>query len=198
MVEVSLLDNRLESQLGDFGSEHFDRNDSPDHFTTMFSNPDVPVTYSPGAFHILQLGVFVTLNKYVGVTFSGRRKHVGTAPTPPLGAPPAPYAYRKNTVWYPKQATVDGKSRFTLASLPGRPLSADGDNGGKGKGVERKGKGKGKLVEDERKRVEGKGKGTEGKGVEGKGKDGKGTKKKLNPPPNPEPLYLTSEMINME
>ncbi|KAJ3512625.1 hypothetical protein NMY22_g15276 [Coprinellus aureogranulatus] len=117
---LSALDTRLVNQLGDFGSEHYDGRDSPDHFTTMFSNPDIPAYYKPGAFHILQLGVFVVLDKYVGVTFSGQRRHVGTAPTPPLGAPSEESAYRFNVVCYPKDGAVDGLSRFTLASLPGK------------------------------------------------------------------------------
>lgn len=86
----------------------------------MFSNPDIPDYYQPGGFHILQLGAYVILNKYVGVTFSGQRRHVGTAPTPPPGFPAIESAYRFNAVCYPKDAAVDGLSRFSLASLPGK------------------------------------------------------------------------------
>lgn len=84
----------------------------------MFSNPDIPGSYQPGAFHILHLGVFPILEKYTGITFSGRRRHVGTAPTPSPGRKPAHSAYRLTIVHYPKASAVDGSSRFTLASLP--------------------------------------------------------------------------------
>ena len=186
---TALSDNRLASQLGDFGCEHFDRNDSPDHFTTMFSNPDIPTEYEPGAFHILQLGVFVVLRKFVGVTFSGRRRYVGTAPTPPLGFSGAPYAYRFNVVWYPKQAAVDGNSRWTLASLPGRGSTATDNQ----QTVTKKGVSPEAVVElstsstleleaDDLTALSGDEEGEQGAK---KGSD------------DPEPLYLTPEMINM-
>lgn len=115
-------DNRLASQLGDFGCEHYDGRDSPDHLTTMFANPDIPNDYNPGAFHILQLGAFAVLRKYTGITFSGQRRHIGTAPTPPSNNPAAidAAAYRFNVVCYPKDAAVDGLSTFSLASLPAK------------------------------------------------------------------------------
>ncbi|KAJ3528197.1 hypothetical protein NMY22_g9513 [Coprinellus aureogranulatus] len=109
-VGASSSDVSLEDELGDFGLPHFDPHDSPDHLTTIFSNPDVPKTYSPGAFHVLQLGVFAVQ---------------GNLPErPPGGGEAVPYAYRLNAVCYPKEAAVDGTSRFTLASMPGRPGSS--------------------------------------------------------------------------
>jgi hypothetical protein len=86
----------------------------------MFANPDVPKSYQPGTFHVLHLGVFTVLDKYIGITFSARRRHVGTAPTPPPGRKPVRSAYRLTSVHYPKALAVDGSSRFTLASLPGK------------------------------------------------------------------------------
>ncbi|KAJ3515258.1 hypothetical protein NMY22_g14501 [Coprinellus aureogranulatus] len=173
---LSATDNRLANQLGDFGCEHFDKTDSPDHFTTMLSNPDIPTTYQPGAFHILQLGVFSVLYKFVGVTFSGRRRHVGTAPTPPPGSPPVPYAYRFNVVWYPKDAAVNGNSRWTLASLPGPSSTSVKPRKRCQKGAKVAPKG---APESE------------------KGKqraDGDTQRKKVKAP---DPLYLTPEMINL-
>ncbi|KAJ3539558.1 hypothetical protein NMY22_g4683 [Coprinellus aureogranulatus] len=171
-------DTRLGNQLGDFGCEHFDKNDSPDHLTTMFANPDVPKEYKSGAFHILHLGVFVVLDKYVGVTFSGRRLHVGTAPTPPPGCPAVPYAYRFNVVWYPKDASVDGQSRFTLASLPGKKSAPSCPEKPK----------KPRKPRKEKPRKVGKGKGNGDKSV------GKIKSKNAD---GPFPLYITPEMINM-
>ncbi|KAJ3538211.1 hypothetical protein NMY22_g5264 [Coprinellus aureogranulatus] len=126
---ISSSDKNLESQLGDFGRPHYDPLDSPDHLTTMFSNPDLPRNYNPGFFHILQLGVFIALRKYVGITFSGRRRHVGTSPTPPKGTPSVSSAYRFTSVHYPQAAALDGSSSFTLASLPGKPSGSQARNG---------------------------------------------------------------------
>ncbi|KAJ3519810.1 hypothetical protein NMY22_g13029 [Coprinellus aureogranulatus] len=129
---LSASDNRLRHQLGDFGCEHYDDRDSPDHLTTMFSNPDIPENYDPGSFHVLQLGIFVVLEKYVGITFSGQRRHVGTAPTPPVGCPPQLSAYRCNVPHF-----RGGKARAKKRDVKSR----EGRTGG------RQDKGKGKDVE---------------------------------------------------
>lgn len=161
----------------------------------MFANPDIPNNYKSGSFHILQLGVFVVLEKHIGVTFSGRRLHMGTAPTPPPGCPSVPYAYRFNVVWYPKHASVDGRSRFTLASLPGKTgvpaLRSRITKSRKAK------VGKGQ-----------KGKEKDAKPLKGKAKAGNSQKSKRKPTTDnverapravrPSPLHITSEMINVE
>ncbi|TEB18468.1 hypothetical protein FA13DRAFT_1803476 [Coprinellus micaceus] len=113
---LSASDNRLGSQLGDFGCENYDGRDSPDHLTTMFANPDIPKDYNSGVFHVLQLGAFVVLNKYIGVTFSGQRRHVGTAPTPPSDDSSAidESAYRFNVVCWDPSVT---KTRQGIESI---------------------------------------------------------------------------------
>lgn len=112
---------------------------------------------------MLHLGAFVVLNKYVGVTFSGQRRHVGTAPTPPLGYPAIQSAYRFNVVCYPKDAAVDGLSRFTLASLPGKKAASS-----EGKPDDNQKEGKGTVIKRVGSNVMGMGKGMskgKGKGV---------------------------------
>lgn len=154
----------------------------------MFSNPDIPAEYEPGAFHILQLGVFVVLRKFVGITFSGRRRHVGTAPTPPLGFSCVPYAYRFNVVWYPKEAAVDGNSRWTLASLPGKGSAND-----KQKTVTKK------AAADKDASVEPATGGIhEAEDLAALSDDEEREQEARKGSEDPEPLYLTPEMINTE
>lgn len=156
----------------------------------MFSNPDIPDEYEPGAFHILQLGVFVVLRKFVGITFSGRRRHVGTSPTPPFGFPSVPHAYRFNVVWYPKQAAVDGSSRWTLASLPGKGSVVTEKQKSATKGGPNEEKTAEHLAGDEPE--------LEVDGLERLSDDEEGEKEVKKGAGDPEPLYITPEMINVE
>ncbi|KAF6750856.1 hypothetical protein DFP72DRAFT_1072011 [Ephemerocybe angulata] len=108
-------------EMGHFGEAHFDRKDHYAYISTMISNPSMPRSYHPGYFHILHLGIFAALHKFTGFTFSGRRKHIGTPPTPPAGIVPREDALRVNAVFYPTAQTVNGKAIIALGSLPEKP-----------------------------------------------------------------------------
>jgi hypothetical protein len=93
----------------------------------------MPASHHPGHFHILQLGVFFALQKYVGGTFSAQRMHVATPPRAPEGEEPDPNAVRFNVVYYPTRGTVNGAARFSLGSLPVKPTPVRG-KGSKARG----------------------------------------------------------------
>ncbi|KAF9060247.1 hypothetical protein BDP27DRAFT_1430278 [Rhodocollybia butyracea] len=86
--------NDLSKQLGFFGGMHFDQGDSEGGFTTMFSLPDLPNDsgWGGGQFHLVELGLYVRLDKPVVLSFSGLRLHGGTPPLAPVGM---------NIAWHP-------------------------------------------------------------------------------------------------
>jgi len=83
MVDLTLIEEHLSETLGIFGGPHIDRYDVPGGFTAMISNCDIPDVYEPGRFHILELGVYIILDSFVSVYFSGLRVHGGTSPIGP-------------------------------------------------------------------------------------------------------------------
>jgi hypothetical protein len=84
----------LSRDMGDFGSAHRDERDSVGHFTNMIAKSKLPPNYNPGFFHLLLLGVFVSLQSGVGFNFQGHWKHGGSAPTCPPGEELDPLATR--------------------------------------------------------------------------------------------------------
>jgi hypothetical protein len=107
----------LKEDLGQFGEAHFDSNDHPAYMTVMLSLPTGQHGGDAGYFHILHLGVYTKLVPYRGLVFSGRRKHVGTAPTA-SGATEdeGRTAFRINAVFYPTKYSVDGQGRYSMGS----------------------------------------------------------------------------------
>jgi len=106
--------------MGEFGGEHRDELDSVGHYTTMTSLSRLPASYDPGRFFILYPGVYVTLNDYATVSFSGLRRHGGTAPYAPEGADDAEFesAVRFAVINYPPQRQTGGNQRYALGTLP--------------------------------------------------------------------------------
>ncbi|KIY48152.1 hypothetical protein FISHEDRAFT_73921 [Fistulina hepatica ATCC 64428] len=72
------------SDLGSFGEKHIDNKDCPCAYTCMFCKSNLPKGYDGGRFHLVELGVYVDLNKPVAIYFQGLRYHSGT----PVRAPP--------------------------------------------------------------------------------------------------------------
>lgn len=72
--------------MGEFGGELCNQGDSMGHFTTMTSLSRLPEGYDPRQFFILYPGLYITLNNFATVSFSGLRRHGGTAPYTPEGA----------------------------------------------------------------------------------------------------------------
>ena len=127
-TSISLLifpaEESLASALGFFGGAHTDENDSAAGFSCMTVLSDLPdgEGWEPGRFHLLTLGVFVTLEPFMVVFFTGRLRHGGTAPLqPPEDAKPLPpWAYRLTAIGYPSRRIVEGDVRHALAALPHR------------------------------------------------------------------------------
>jgi len=85
---------------------------------------DMPKSYYPRNSFILGLGVFVRLDKYVMVNFSGRQCHGSTPPLAPRGEKPVAWAYRLTVVSYPPERMTDSSSCFPVGALPnGKPFS---------------------------------------------------------------------------
>jgi hypothetical protein len=120
----------LVGDMGVYGGSHSDENDDAAHYSHMSANSDLPEhlpegqEYTPGFFFILQLGVFIVLDRHTSINFSGRRRHGGA---PPLcsanhidGKPAKLYqfAYRFVLIFYPPTRMMDGTARWTLGALP--------------------------------------------------------------------------------
>ena len=111
--------------MGFYGAEHTDDNDSPASFSVMVVLSDLPDKrgWEPGRFHLLPLGVYVTLVPFLTVFFSGRLRHGGTAPLQPpsVNGPVPGWAYRLVAIGYPARRIVEGNVRHALAALPFQP-----------------------------------------------------------------------------
>ncbi|KAK7027642.1 hypothetical protein R3P38DRAFT_2939430 [Favolaschia claudopus] len=96
----------LAADMGFFGDAHEDRKDELAHYSHMSANSDLPDddNYTPGFFFILQLGVFILLDRHTSINFSGLRRHGGT---PPLCV-----------IFYPPSRMMDGTARWTLGAMP--------------------------------------------------------------------------------
>ncbi|KAH6896340.1 hypothetical protein BKA70DRAFT_1231582 [Coprinopsis sp. MPI-PUGE-AT-0042] len=101
-----------------------DERDSVGHFTNIIANSKLPPHYDPGCFHLLLLGVYVSLQSGIGFNFQGHWKHGGSAPTCPSGGDFDPFATRFVLVSYPPLGMVSDQVRHRFAELP-RP---DGKN----------------------------------------------------------------------
>ncbi|KAJ7470041.1 hypothetical protein B0H11DRAFT_2237846 [Mycena galericulata] len=122
----------LAGDMGFYGGAHTDGKDGVGHFSHMSANSDLPdddevpegQEYTPGFFFILELGVFIVLDRHASINFSGLRRHGGT---PPLCSPnlfrgkPAKlykFAYRFVVIFYPPTRMMDGTARLTLGAMP--------------------------------------------------------------------------------
>ncbi|KAJ7776599.1 hypothetical protein DFH07DRAFT_766793 [Mycena maculata] len=121
MLEAEIFDKAhgsLSSDLGEFGEGHIDSHDHPVYDTHMASCHDVPSYYEPGLFFILQLGVFIRVTQYSGLSFTGLRKHGGTPPKCPIGKELRSWAYRFVMIHYPAKRMLNGTTRYSLGALP--------------------------------------------------------------------------------
>lgn len=106
------------ASLGKFGKKHRDGFDGAGGHTCMTSYNSMPKYYIPGRFHLLELGVYVTLNDFVCANFYGQRYHGGTPPICPRNKPLVNHAVRTSLVCYPSGAMLNGTSLYAFASLP--------------------------------------------------------------------------------
>ncbi|KAH6886516.1 hypothetical protein BKA70DRAFT_1444399 [Coprinopsis sp. MPI-PUGE-AT-0042] len=108
----------LQKDMGDFGGAHRDDRDSIGHYTNMIANSKLPEGYDPGYFHLLLLGIYVTLQNHIGFNFQGHWKHGGSAPTCPPGTDLDPLATRFVLISYPPTGMVSSNVRHRIAELP--------------------------------------------------------------------------------
>ncbi len=111
----------LKDAMGEFGEKHRDKKDNPAYYTHMTAMSNLPDDYDPGRFFILYPGVFVSLENYKSINFSGLRFHGGTPPRAPPGADPATlqWATRFCLIHYPPRGQTNGEQRYALGGLPG-------------------------------------------------------------------------------
>ena len=112
--------------MGPFGDPHDDKPDDAGSNTAMLVNSQLPSDYEVGRFHLLSLGLFVSLKDLSVPIFCGLARHVGTPPIAPPGAEPVKDAVRFMTVMYPPRSMLSetGDKTVPFASLPkGKLLS---------------------------------------------------------------------------
>jgi hypothetical protein len=113
-------ENTLTKSLGPFGQSHRDRKDSPGYYSHMIAMSDLPNGYDPGRFFILYPGVFITLDNYSSINFSGLRFHGSTPPRAPACADSSElqWATRFCLIHYPPRGQTSGGQRYALGALP--------------------------------------------------------------------------------
>lgn len=114
------------NSLGFFGGAHIDKGDSEGALTCMLACNNVPADgFHGGFFHLIELGVFVTLETFNCLFFSGLRLHGGTAPICTDSALWVEYATRLVFVLYPPRHILDNFSITALASFDIRLRNAE-------------------------------------------------------------------------
>jgi hypothetical protein len=108
----------LSTDLGEFGLAHRDGLDAFGYYSNMLANSQLPPSYDPGYFHLVLLGVYCRLDKFLGFNFQGHWKHGGTPPLCPPHLQLSPKAVRFVTISYPPGKMMSGSSRVRLAELP--------------------------------------------------------------------------------
>ena len=111
----------LKDSMGDFGAEHRDKKDNPAYVTHMIAVSDLPDDYDPGRFFILYPGIFVSLNNYKSINFSGLHFHGGTPLRAPPDANPATlqWATQFCLIHYPPRGQTNSGQHYALGGLPG-------------------------------------------------------------------------------
>ena len=106
--------------MGLFGGPHYDKHDGSHSLSCMVTASNLPDEpgWDYGRFHLLGIGVYVVLEPFTAIYFSGRLYHGGTAPLSPEGVDPPPWAYRMVIIGYPPRQIILGKARHAFAALP--------------------------------------------------------------------------------
>lgn len=90
----------------------------------MITKGDLPVGYISSRFHLLELGVYISLDDDTCINFYGQTYHGGTPPICPTGVRLYKYALRASIICYPNGRMLDGGSLHALASMPNGHLFA--------------------------------------------------------------------------
>ncbi|KAF8575678.1 hypothetical protein K439DRAFT_1623418 [Ramaria rubella] len=108
----------LFQDMGFFGGMHVDAGDAS-YLSNLTILSDLPCEYYPGVFMLYKLGIYIRMDLFIGVNFSGLRLHRGMAPTAPPGVEPVSWGYRFASVSYAPSRVMDMSSHQALAILPG-------------------------------------------------------------------------------
>jgi hypothetical protein len=104
--------------MGSSGETHFDAFDFSGAFTNVVSIPDLPDNMDPGNLFFLLAGVYVRLDPYMSVNFSGLHLHGGSPPVIPKGMTVKGWETRCNGVDYPQSVTLEGEAQYPLVAAP--------------------------------------------------------------------------------
>lgn len=104
--------------MGRVGGDHFDAQDCKGLYTNTISWPDMPDDYEPGLFFLLFARIYIRMEKYLGVNFSGLHKHGGSAPTAPDGKVLEGWETRFVLVSYAQSLAYTGSVRFPMYANP--------------------------------------------------------------------------------
>lgn len=128
-IDTFAAGEELDDSLGFFGGSHIDKGDADGALTNMLHCNNVPVEgYECGVFHLLELGVFVSLGKFNSLYFSGLRLHGGTAPMCTDITRWVKHATRLVFVLYPPRHILHNYSITALASFDIRLRNAEQEN----------------------------------------------------------------------
>lgn len=116
-VESSDSSDGLDKNMGKAGLAHYDAHDCPQGYTCMFptSNFEDVECIHPGMFHFLELGMFVRLNNFRLIFFSGLHFHGGSPPRAPPGFVIPDYLTRWMNVLYPNDVLLAGSIPLVIA-----------------------------------------------------------------------------------
>jgi len=109
---------RKMEQMGPSGDTHFDAFDFSGVFSDAVSFGDVPDNFNPGCLFFLLAGVYVRLDEYVTVNFSGLHFHGGTSAVAPKGARLGGWESRLVSIGYSQSVTLEGQARYPLCAGP--------------------------------------------------------------------------------
>ena len=100
--------------MGPFGRTHFDPKDYSGAFSNLVLMPDLLDNMDTSSLFILLAGIYIPLNSYVSVNFSGLHFHGSTPPLVPEGTDIKGWEAKLNSVLYPQSTTLEGGALYPL------------------------------------------------------------------------------------
>lgn len=102
--------------MGRSGGKHYNEHDHVGSFTDILACSDIPSSYNPGVIVVLLPMVYMKLNKFNGLKFSGLHLHGGTPPTAPINNKLLGWETRMVCVSYRTSLAAEGKARYALCA----------------------------------------------------------------------------------
>ncbi|KAJ8072980.1 hypothetical protein PM082_019843 [Marasmius tenuissimus] len=108
----------LNTEMKLFGAKHRNKKDTVRGKSILISMPNVPSNYEAGRFHLLEDGVYIELDDFQVMCFSGLQYHGGTPPRAPPGELPVSWGVCLNVILYPPKQILNGDTRLNLVPAP--------------------------------------------------------------------------------